>query len=821
MSDPRTIPGLIEARAGADPDAPALLDLDRGPLVYRALYEHVANVTAELNALGIRRDDRVATILPNGAEAATAFLGIASAATCAPLNPAYREGELDFYIADLAPKALVVDPASEGPAREVARRRGIAVLELERVGRSAGSFRLASERAPAEPAGPADVALVLHTSGTTSRPKLVPLTHANLCASAANVAAVLRLGESDRCLNVMPLFHIHGLVAAVLASLRGGGSVVCTPGFHAPSFLSWLERHAPTWYTAVPTIHQAVAARAGSEVARRGRLRFARSSSAALPRQVAGELESALGVPVIESYGMTEAAHQIASNPLPPGERRPGSVGRAAGPQIAILDEAGNPLPPGTIGEVAIRGSNVFSGYVVSQDSNERSSSDGWFRTGDEGLLDEDGYLFLRGRLKEIINRGGEKVTPGEVEDALLAHPAVGQAVAFAVPDTRVGEEVGAAVVPRGGAAPGEEELQRFVAERLSDFKVPRWIAVVEEIPASPTGKLQRLGLAERLGIGTAPTRLRPARDGSAPTELERRLLSLWSEILDVVDLRVDDDFFAAGGDSLLAAELISRLREEGSEHLSLTTLVWAPTVATLAAEIENGARPRAAALVPLQTGGVRLPFFVVHALDGEVVRFGALGRELGPERPLYGLKALGVEKQQPVHGRIEAMAAHYLEEIRTVQEHGPYLFGALCMGAPIAIEMARALLAEGEEVAPLTLVDPHVPFHAEASPARRFARRAGRLLSTAGRPQAEPYATFPTPFLRQMARIRDAYVMTPYPAGVTVYVSDEHVELGWLSAVQGGATVHELGGTHMGLLRRPAVLRLAELIGAALEDAE
>ena len=385
----------------------------------------------------------------------------------------------------------------------------------------------------------------------------------------------------------MPLFHIHGLVGAVLSSLWSGGSVACAPDFQAPRFLYWLEELAPTWYTAVPTTHQAVLARVRAEGAPggRSRLRLVRSSSAPLPTPVLHALEEAFGVPVIESYGMTEAAHQMTSNPLPPGERKPGSVGPAAGPEVAILDEDGAVLPAGSTGEVAIRGDNVFSGYGNNPEANETAFSNGWFRTGDEGHLDEDGFLFLHGRAREIINRGGEKISPREVDEVLLAHPAVAQAVAFSVPDRRLGDEVGAAVVLRPGRSVTERELQQFAGERLADFKVPRHLAVVDEIPMGTTGKLQRIGLAERLGLGETK---RPSAASAEPrTELERELAQLWREILDVERVGADDDFFALGGDSILAVELIATLRVRyGRPRLPLTTLVWAPTVTQLAAEL-------------------------------------------------------------------------------------------------------------------------------------------------------------------------------------------------------------------------------------------
>jgi acyl-CoA synthetase (AMP-forming)/AMP-acid ligase II len=300
----------------------------------------------------------------------------------------------------------------------------------------------------------------------------------------------------------MPLFHIHGLIAAVLSSLAAGGAVICTPGFDALRFFRWMDEERPTWFTAVPTMHQAILARAerNREIIARVPLRFIRSSSASLPGPVMEQLEKTFGCPLVESYGMTEAAHQMASNPLA-GPRKPGKVGRAAGPEVAIMGDDGTLLPQGAIGEVVIRGPNVTKGYEANPDANAKAFTNGWFRTGDQGMFDEDGFLQLTGRLKELINRGGEKVSPLEVDEVLSAHPAVAQVLCFAIPHPKLGEEVGAAVVLREGAALTERELRDFAAKSLADFKVPRKVVFVAEIPKGATGKLMRIGLAEKLGV--------------------------------------------------------------------------------------------------------------------------------------------------------------------------------------------------------------------------------------------------------------------------------------------------------------------------------
>ncbi len=480
------------------------------PLTYGRLKALTGETLASLNALGIGREDRVAIVLPNGPEMAAAFVAIGACATTAPLNPSYRSDEFEFYLRDLKAKALVLEAGSASPAGAVAQKLAIPIIELQ-PDRSAGAGNF-SLVAPSASGGKAtrpgfsdadDTALVLHTSGTTSRPKIVPLLHRNVLASAENIKTTLALTADDACLNIMPLFHIHGLIAATLASLRAGAQVCCSPGFNALKFFAWFDEVRPTWYTAVPTMHQAILARAdrNRDVLGRSRLRFIRSSSASLPAPVMLELEKTFGVPVIESYGMTEAAHQMASNPLPPAVRKPGSVGVAAGPEVAILDEQGKVLGVGQIGEVSIRGPNVTLGYEANPEANGKAFTNGWFRTGDQGLLDEEGYLRLTGRLKELINRGGEKISPLEVDEVLMLHPAVAQVVTFGIPHAKLGEEVGAAVVLREGQTATERELRDFAATRLADFKIPRKIVLLDEIPKGATGKLQRIGLASKLGL--------------------------------------------------------------------------------------------------------------------------------------------------------------------------------------------------------------------------------------------------------------------------------------------------------------------------------
>ena len=498
----------------ADPRAIAVAAPGRTGVAYAELQAQMATVGRRLRGAGIGPEGRVAIVLDNGPAMATAFVCMAPWCATAPLNPAYKADEFAFYLADLGIEALVAAAGSASPAIAVAERQGVPVLRIEeREPAGAWRFQGLADEAAATPRPPEASALLLHTSGTTSRPKLVPLSQRNLLASARHIVATLRLAPGDRCLNVMPLFHIHGLMAPVLASLAAGAEVVCAPGFDALRFFGWLAETQPTWYSAVPTMHQAILARAArnAEAVRGNRLRFVRSSSAALPMPVMTAIERVFDAPVVEAYAMTEAAHQMCSNPLPPAARKPGTVGPAAGPTVAIMNSAGELLPAGAEGEIVVRGPNVTAGYLNNAAANAaafHASTDRggrWFRTGDQGVMDAEGYVKVTGRLKEIINRGGEKIAPLEVDEVLLGHPAVGQACTFALPHPRLGEEVAAAVVLAEGASATEREVRDFVAAKLADFKTPRKLVFVDEIPKGPTGKIQRIGLATALGLAADP----------------------------------------------------------------------------------------------------------------------------------------------------------------------------------------------------------------------------------------------------------------------------------------------------------------------------
>ena len=461
-------------------------------------------ISRQLAATNIINSDRAAIVLPNGPLMASSFLSISSYMSAAPLNPSYKQEEFEFYLDDLKPKFLLVEPNSKSLAVIAAKNLNIPVFEMKiSDNQPLGTFELFDKETDYKNPNDYDEALVLHTSGTTSRPKIVPLSNLNIFTSAVNISKSLKLTADDHCLNIMPLFHIHGLIAVLSASAKVGASVCASNGFNALKFLDLAETQNITWYSGVPTMHQAILLRAqkNSDKAKKLNLRFIRSSSASLPPAIFEQLNDIFETPVIEAYGMTEATHQMASNPLPPAIQKPGLVGMPAGPEICIMNDKNEKLPQGEIGEICIKGDNVTNGYENNPEANKQSFVNDWFRTGDEGFFDEDGYLKISGRLKEIINKGGEKISPLEVDNILMEHEAVEQVVTFAVKDNLLGEAIGVAIVLKSGIDCNETDIKNYTRKHLADFKIPKYIRFLEEIPKGATGKLQRIGLAEKLGL--------------------------------------------------------------------------------------------------------------------------------------------------------------------------------------------------------------------------------------------------------------------------------------------------------------------------------
>ena len=462
-------------------------------------------ISRQLAATDIINSDRAAIVLPNGPLMASSFLSISSYMSAAPLNPSYKQEEFEFYLDDLKPKFLLVEPNSKSLAVIAAKNLNIPVFEMKiSDNQPLGTFELFDKETDYKNPNDYDEALVLHTSGTTSRPKIVPLSNLNIFTSAVNISKSLKLTADDHCLNIMPLFHIHGLIAVLSASAKVGASVCASNGFNALKFLDLAETQNITWYSGVPTMHQAILLRAqkNSDKAKKLNLRFIRSSSASLPPAIFEQLNDIFQTPVIEAYGMTEATHQMASNPLPPAIQKPGLVGMPAGPEICIMNDKNEKLSQGEIGEICIKGDNVTNGYENNPEANKQSFVNDWFRTGDEGFFDEDGYLKISGRLKEIINKGGEKISPLEVDNILMDFPPIDQALCFGYKDKMLGEDIAVAIKLKENKSCTEDDIKSYANEKLAKFKIPKKIFIVEDIPKGATGKLQRIGLAKKFGLG-------------------------------------------------------------------------------------------------------------------------------------------------------------------------------------------------------------------------------------------------------------------------------------------------------------------------------
>ncbi len=718
---------------------PAILGIGRKPLAFADLLQQIERTVEVLNSIGIGRGDKVAIVLPNGPDAATLCLSVAAGATGAPFNPSSSVAEFESYLSDLNPQALIVEEGSKSASIAVAQRQGIPVIRLVSDPQGpAGSFYLegGDRREASKPgfAEPDDIALMVYTTGSTSRPKMAPLSHRNVCSGANNNILQLGLNARDRALCITAMFYTQGILVSVFSALTAGGSVACTPGYDSVKFFGWLDEFNPTWYSAPTAIHRSILGSAArhAEAVSRSRLRVIRCSSAPAGPDLIRRLEELFRAPVLDSYGLTEASSTIAGEPLPPAPRKRGSVGVALGCEIAILDEQGSALAPGQVGEVVVRGPSVISAYAAAPEINRQSFINGWLRTGDLGSLDPDGYLFLTGRSKEIINRGGEKISPAEIDHVLNAHPAVEEGIAFAIPDAKLGEEVAAAVVtreeargngPHGSARSHQQleaELREFCAARLAPFKVPRRIVFLAEIPKAATGKALRIGLAEKLGLTVSALTKDPAAmhsraragggDERSPRGVvEMLLLHIWEEELNLRPIGIDDDFFDLGGDSLLGARLLARVEETFEKKLALASLFEMPTVARMALSLSdsppNGYDFGDSKIFAIRSSGSLPPLFLLGAQP----LFRPLILNLPENLPVLSLSFPDVARL-PVPYRIEDIAALQVATLRRFQPDGPFALMGWCAEGVLAYEMAQQLRAQGQEVSLVAMVDAFNP---------------------------------------------------------------------------------------------------------------
>ncbi len=699
---------LIARSAQKNPEGVAIEGSGRQSLSFTELLRHIHYIRECLQLLKINRCDRVAIVLPGGPEMAIVLAGVSASAVCAPLNPGFQSKEFAVCFDTMNVKLVVLAAGQKSLAWQVANKNNIPILELEKHNHDPSGMVLSFKGYPVNGSDgtgmdssilPEDLAIVLHTSGTTSQPKIVPLTHKNVSTAVRYVCNALFLRPEDRCLCMMPQFHIGGFVDLLLAPLASGGRVICVPGIDPEIFFEQLTKCKPTWFQAVPATLRLILAHAKAMNTIRvdSSLRFIRSVAAPLPLHMMHDLETLFKVPVIETFGMTEAAPLITTNPLPPGFRKPGSTGKTVGPDVAIMDAGGNLLPDGHPGEIVVKGDNVMSGYENDSLANEQAFAHGWFHTGDIGYFDKDGYLFITGRLKEIINRGGEKISPSEIDAVLLENPTVTQAMTFAVPDAKLGEDIAVAVVLAGGHSPEKHDIQKFVADRLSSEKVPRTIIFVDDIPKGPTGKPQRINAFEKL---------KPFMTGHVEltsmlprTPMERMLAEIWKDILKVDKISVRDDFFALGGDSLQIEILTATIEKKFEIPFPTSFIFKFQTVEAQAKIIEEKTHnPDSHCLTSMHHTKQNCGFWIS-------AHFPCHDLPLIPMETLYEGSL-----DQEINGlSISGVAKGYVKKIRDHSVKGPYLLGGYSVGGLIAIEVARQIETLGEEVCHLFLVDPYI----------------------------------------------------------------------------------------------------------------
>jgi acyl-CoA synthetase (AMP-forming)/AMP-acid ligase II/thioesterase domain-containing protein/acyl carrier protein len=849
----------IQQAAVRAPAAAALAAPGRPSLSYAALLDHVRTARGDLQKAGADLGALTVVALPQGPEFLSAVVALMNGSACAPLDLSLTEQECQSLFARLRPAALVFEAGSpDSSAVRAARNLGIGLIALSVPhGAPAGVFRVSDAvcRAGHLEVRRTSAALIHPTSATTGQSKLVPRTHAMVLATAEHNIAALDLTASDCYLNVLPLCHAAGLNCA-LSQLACGGAVFCAPGFQAGPLLSWMRESEATWtYVSPGSLRAILLALENVDIPalQALRLRFIRTGGAPSDEELRNSIEKRFGIPVLDGYGLTEAPG-VARNSLT--QRRAGSVGRSAGPEIAIRDSGGALLPPGTAGEVVLRGPTVMLSYLDDPEATRAAFADGWFRTGDFGYLDADGFLFLSGRGKEMINRGAKKILPQEIDEALARHPAVADAAAFAIPHRSWGEEAAACVVLRPGAQVSSRELRAFCAERLANFKVPRHLMFADAIPRGSFGKPKRLELAQRWHEEKAARTGAPPR---APSEIESRLIAIWKSVLNVDNISVEDDFFDLGGDSLSATILLSRVLDAfaRSQQEDLQTEFFEqPTVARMAELLTALAQAPAAPPLPnplliLRKPDGRVPFFLFCNEMGEAYQLRHLAEHLPDGLPFIVLCPPPAVKNNRLRA-LETLAAESLETLRAFRNRGPYLLGAFCGAAPLAFEVALQLVSQGEPVPFLALFDAPAPGYPKiGSHWKNYLTQAGRLLRGSShftwrdlKNHAARVAFLATRRARaKLARVRVSsadpnasagtveikapsweYQLRPFPVRIVHFLSAEnHVSTqvlsdpryGWADFATAGIEYRHLPVDHLGLLRaRHAALFAAEISG-------
>jgi acyl-CoA synthetase (AMP-forming)/AMP-acid ligase II/thioesterase domain-containing protein/acyl carrier protein len=860
-----TIPESIAAWAQRTPDKIALLSTGRAPIDYAGLVEQAHCIRHALESNVVTPPMRVALCIEDRPSLAICLIALMfHGSPVIPVDPAMTEAELERYLVNVRADAVVTITGENTMANVIGERLGLTVIEFVH---SNHEFSLqfsddaqVPERTTAAPK-PAALALLLSTSGTTER-KIVPKSHGEWAVEVTQRAKWLGLGPQDRCLNMLPLYLSQGIHEGLLAPLISGGSTIITAQSNTEAFFACLEAYSPNWFYAVYTSHRDILAQAPKyeQVIQNSSLSFVKAGGMRFPQAEVAKVEALFNAPLVVSYGSTEAGY-ITCTPLPPQTRKADAVGLPVIDELKLIDAHGASVESGQTGEVVVRGPGVMKGYLDDPDANAKIFVDGWLRTGDEGFLDSEGFLHLTGRIKDIINCGGRKISPTEIDDALLAHPQIIAAAAFPIPHATLGEEVAAAVVPAKDSALTVEILKSFMAQHLAPYKIPRRIVFVDALPQTASGKIQRQNLACSLGLdGTKDVEHRKAAsgdNGSRPAStLEAKLQEIWAATLGLESVGLHDDYFSLGGDSLQAVEMFLRVEEALGCQLPRSILIEASTVAEMVQYIEDA--QVLSCLVSIQPKGDLAPFFCVHDIDGDIFHLHELALLMGEVRPFYGIRNIGPDGRKGKYANMESMATHYVRELRKLQPAGPYFLGGYSFGGKAAYVMAQQLQAAGEEVALLALMDTfsgngsrnlpmpqwiaqHFRVMAEQSikswpnyvlqRAHRNAVLIGQSLKQRTLSAVDWSKGSRGPLRKQhyssdmFKSFSATYQLKPYSGDAVLFKADLDIwshpdsQEGWHRLIEGNLTVIPVSGGHWNIIREPYVQELANKLSSCLAE--
>jgi acyl-CoA synthetase (AMP-forming)/AMP-acid ligase II/thioesterase domain-containing protein len=726
-----TVGKIIASHATRRPNAPAIVCPDLELLSFGDLARYVQLIGNQLSAAGVSSNSRIGIALSRGPAAAILSIAACCNAILVPLNPSLSNTDLEAELTHLRLDALIVSNVLDlhkwnswagdecglftVAKSDSSRSVDVALEQVRPVGR----------RKQAPPPTADSWAGIFRTSGTTGTFKRVPVTHGNLLAMANKMQRWLQLTDADRSACIMPLYYNAGFKATLLAPLLIGCSVALPGSTQPRDCEQWLSELQPTWLTAAPPFLQAVLENLRAQVPQRPvssfapSLRFVLSTASYLPPSIGAELQNRLGLPVVEFYGLCEAGMMTAPI-FPPETARPGSVGRAPHGELAIQNNHGAFLGPGEAGEIMVRGPSVTPGYLVGDiDGIPTGLENGWLPTGDIGIVDSDGVLTVTARRKELINRGGEKISPYDVEKALLAHPAVREAAVFALPHSRLGETVGAAVVLHIGASLSSTELIAFVSDRLAPFQLPRHIEILESLPIGVTGKISRAQLSRTFVNVERPTE-RPG------VPLEMLIANIWQRLLNRTNIGIEDDFFEIGGDSLLLTEMLLEL-EASIHHRVPPSAIRIPlTILHLAQILACEAAAKQEVITRVKSG-VGTPLFLFH---GDYLHWGLYGYRLSDllkgDVPVYLLHSV-LDSTSQIE-TIEDMVQQHLPHVETMEPNGPIRLAGFCHGGHAALELAYQLESRGRAIESVVLID------TLSINARPFMRFIVSLMSRAGR---------------------------------------------------------------------------------------